>query len=184
MSKILIFFAEGFEEIEGLTVVDLCRRANLDISTVSVTESNKVVSSHNIPIITDKVISEVNFDEADMIVLPGGIPGTPNLAACQTLVDNLIKFNEQGKMLAAICAAPSVLGNNGILDGKKATCYPGFENELKGAEYVVAKSVVSENVITSCGMGGSIEFGLAIVAHYCGQEVAEDMAVKIRQVLD
>ena len=183
MSKILIFFAEGFEEIEGLTVVDLCRRAGLDIKTVSITDSNTVVSSHNIELKTDMLISEVDFESADMLVLPGGIPGTPNLAACDVLIKNLKSFNEQGKMLAAICAAPSVLGQLGILKEKEATCYPGFEEELMGAKFVNVKAVKSGNVITSCGMGGSIDFGLAIVEHYCGKNAADELAVKIRQVL-
>ncbi len=184
MKKILIFFADGFEEIEGLTVVDLCRRAKLDISTVSITDSNTVVSSHKIELKTDYTINQVNFDEADMIVLPGGIPGTPNLEACSLLIENVVKFNEQGKMLAAICAAPSILGHLGILKGKEAICYPGFEEELEGATIKNVKSVTSGNVITACGMGGAIDFGLDIVAHYQGQQAADDLAVKIRQVID
>lgn len=184
MNKILIFFADGFEEIEGLTVVDLCRRAKLDIKTVSITNSYEVTSSHKITLKTDMLISEVDFDGADMIVLPGGIPGTPNLAGCNILTDNLIKFHEQGKMISAICAAPSILGNLGILKDKEATCYPGFEDELTGAKFVKTKVVKSGNVITSCGMGASVDFGLEIVKHYQGEKAANELAVKIRQVLD
>lgn len=184
MNEILIFFADGFEEIEGLTVVDLCRRAKLNIATVSITDSDTVVSSHNIALKTDMLIKDVDFDSADMLVLPGGIPGTPNLESCKLLTDNLKKFNEKGKMLSAICAAPSILGHLGILDGKEATCYPGFEDELGGAVYKKVKALKSQNVITACGMGGSIDFGLEIVKHYQGEQAAHELAVKIRQVLD
>lgn len=183
MSKILIFFANGFEEIEGLTVVDICRRAKLDIETVSITDSYDVESSHKIKLKTDKLISEIDFEKADMIVLPGGIPGTPNLEANEILTDKIKKYNEQGKMLAAICAAPSILGHLGVLEGKEATCYPGYEDELYGAKYVHVKAVKSSNVITACGMGGSIEFGLEIVKHYAGEQIANDIASKTRFVI-
>ena len=176
MKKILIFFADGFEEIEGLTVVDLCRRAKLDISTVSITDSNTVVSSHKIELKTDYTINQVNFDEADMIVLPGGIPGTPNLEACSLLIENVVKFNEQGKMLAAICAAPSILGHLGILKGKEAICYPGFEEDLLGAKVSEDPVSVDGNAITSRGVGTAILFAGEIITYL-------DSAAKAKEIL-
>lgn len=180
MAKIYIFLADGFEEIEGLTVVDICRRARLDISTVSITDTNKVVSSHKIELRTDTLLNNINIDEADMLVLPGGLAGTNALMECSKLTDALVRFNDNKKMVAAICAAPSVLGVNGILKGKKATCYPGFEDKLLDATYEDVKVVKSENVITSCGMGASVDFGLAIVEHFCGNEKAQEIAKQIK----
>lgn len=180
MKKVYAFFAEGFEEVEALMVIDLLRRTKqLDVTTVSITDSNVVKGSHNIQVIADEVISNIDFEKGDMIFLPGGIPGTPNLGACQLLADNIVKYNEQGKLLAAICAAPSVLGQLGVLDGKKATCYPGFEDKLIGAE-VGGTVVTDKNVTTGKGLGVALEMGLELIKLLVDDETSEKIASAIQ----
>ena len=178
--KVFAFFAEGYEEIEALTVVDILRRADIEVKMVSVTDENEVMGAHGINVAMDNVINEIDFNEGDMIFLPGGIPGTPNLANCELLVKNIIKYNEEGKKLAAVCAAPSIYGNLGLLECKKATCYPGFEEELKGAIVVADRVVTDGNITTSRGMGTTIDLGLEIVKIYKGQEYADDLGKKIQ----
>ena len=136
MSKVYILVADGFEEIEGLTVVDLLRRARIDIKMVSITDTLKVVTSHNIEIRADVLLSDIinETELADMLVLPGGMKGTNNLKASSEVDSIIRKYREAGKYLAAICAAPTVYGEKGLLEGKKATCYPGLEDGLVGAE--------------------------------------------------
>ena len=176
MCKINVFFANGHEEIEGLTVIDIIRRAGLEVNVVSINEGLEVVGAHNITIKADKLLSEVDFEDGDMIVLPGGMPGTINLGNCEKLCEQIVKYNEEGKMIAAICAAPSVLGKLGVLQGKSATCYPGFEDQLEGAVKTNSDVVKSHNVITANGMGAAIEFGLAIIDHYLGKGKAKAIA--------
>lgn len=175
MAEVYIFFAEGFEEVEGLTVVDILRRAGINIHTVSITKSKMVTSSHRVTLKADMTFDQVPFEEADMLILPGGMPGTKNLLAHKELCNQLKEFYRQGKMLGAICAAPMVLGENGILEGKKAVCYPGFEEHLKGADIEVLEAVQDGNVITSRGLGTAIEFGLTIVSHFMGKEKADEI---------
>lgn len=176
MSKIAVFFAEGYEEIEALTVVDLCRRAGIETLMVGVTDDKCVTGSHKIPVIMDMGIASVDFASLDMIVLPGGMPGTRNLEGCELLMEQVDAFYAQGKGVAAICAAPSVLGHRGILKGKKACCYPSFEEHLEGAEVTFNSVEVEGNVITSRGMGCAIDFGLAIVEKYVGKDAADKLA--------
>ena len=183
MCKINVFFANGHEEIEGLTVIDLVRRAGLDVDIVSINETLEVVGAHNITIKADKLLNEVDFDNGDMIVLPGGMPGTINLGECKELCDQVLKYNSEDKMLAAICAAPSVLGELGVLKGKSATCYPGFEDKLKGAAHLNSGVVKSHNVITASGMGTAIDFALAIIEHYLGKGKANVIAEAIQYKL-
>lgn len=173
MSKVYIFFADGFEEIEGLTVVDLLRRANIDITTVSITASKEITGAHNIQVIADELFGESDYDNANMLVLPGGMPGTTHLLEHKKLRELLLRHNSDNKMIAAICAAPSVLGMNGILEGKKATCYPGFEDKLIGAIYTNEKVVKDKNVMTSKGLGTAIDFATSIIEHYQGEEAAD-----------
>lgn len=180
MSKVNIFFADGLEEIEGLTVVDLLRRAGIETTIVSIMNSLEINGSHGIKITADKMLKDVDFKNSDMIVLPGGLKGTNNLGNCKELVEQIKSYNKDGKMLAAICAAPSIFGENNVLDGKRATCYPGFEDKLKGASVVNAPVVKSQNVITSRGMGTSHNFGLAIVEHYLGKEKAKELAESVQ----
>lgn len=175
MSQIYVFLADGFEEVEGLTVVDLLRRAELDVTMVSIMDTVEIIGAHGIVVSADKVFEEVNFDDVDMLVLPGGMPGTKHLASHQGLAEKLKEFENANKMIGAICAGPMVLGMNGILDGKKATCYPGFEDQLKGATVVTQPVVTDENVITSRGVGTAIEFGLAIIEHFLGVDVTKNI---------
>jgi 4-methyl-5(b-hydroxyethyl)-thiazole monophosphate biosynthesis len=179
MAKTAIFLAEGFEEIEALTVVDLLRRAQIDITMVSVMGDQYVTGSHGIVVKADVLIGDYNFEEADMLILPGGMPGTTNLGECTTLTDQLLKFNQAERPLAAICAAPTVLGKLGILEGKKASCYPGCERDLKGALPQTDEVTVCDHITTSRGMGTAIPFGLAIIEHFQGPDAAKEMAQKI-----
>ncbi|MGN0204815.1 MAG: DJ-1 family glyoxalase III [Coprococcus sp.] len=179
MPNAAIFFADGLEEIEGLTVVDLFRRADIAIDIVSVTDEKTVAGAHNITIQADKILSELDFDAVDMLILPGGMPGTLNLGACEPLCRQLKLFNEQGKYVAAICAAPSVLGQLGILEGRAATCYPGFEKKLTGAITHENPVVVDGNIITSRGMGTAIEFAAELIALLKDRETAEKIKKSI-----
>lgn len=179
MKNIGIFFAEGYEEIEALTVVDMCRRAGINIQMVSVTGERMVTGSHKIAVEMDMLFEEVDFDGLDMIVLPGGMPGTLNLEAHAGLMARVDDFNREGRGLAAICAAPSILGHKGLLKGRKACSYPGFEKDLEGAEVVFDSVAVSDHVITSRGMGCAIDFSLAIISKLCGEEEAERLAKAI-----
>ena len=175
MSRVGIFLADGFEEIEGLTVVDILRRAGIDISMISINGKKKVTGAHGIALDTDEDIVQCDLDKLDMLVLPGGMPGTMNLAACEKLTEALKKADQEKRGIAAICAAPSVLGACGILNGKKATCHPGFEEKLTGASVSYDNVVTDGNVITSRGMGTVIDFGLAIVSYFGSEELVEDV---------
>ena len=179
MPKTAIFLADGFEEIEALTVVDLLRRANIEISTVSIMGRKNVTGSHNITVEADALLEETDFDSLDMLILPGGMPGTTNLADCKALTDKIKEFDEKDKMLCAICAAPTVFGKLGILKGKKACCFPGREDDLLGADVQTSSVTKDGHFITSRGMGTAIDFGLAIIEHYQGSDAATSMASKI-----
>ncbi len=179
MSKVYVFLADGFEMIEGLTVVDIMRRAKIDVVTVSIKDRKKVKSSHNVFIAADKTFEEVDFEDADMLVLPGGMPGTTNLGAYEPLTELLKKFYKEGRKIAAICAAPSVFGKLGFLEGRKATSYPGFEEELLGAEIVEDAVVTDGNVTTSRGMGTAIDFALNLTAQLTDADTAEKIAKSI-----
>lgn len=176
---IAVFFANGYEEIEALTVVDLTRRAGIETWMVSITDEKTVTGSHGITVSMDKTLSEVNFEEVDMIVLPGGMPGTLNLEACKPLMEKVKEFDANGKYISAICAAPTVFGHLGLLKGKKACCYPSMEDGLVGAEVTFEPTAVADHILTSRGMGTAIDFGLQIIARFQGQEAADEMAAKI-----
>lgn len=161
--KAAIFLAEGFEEIEAVATIDVLRRGGLDLTIASVKESKEVTGSHGITIIAEQLFNEMYFDAFDMLILPGGMPGTKNLRAHIELCELLLRFYQENKVLCAICAAPSILGELGILDGKKATCYPGFEGALKGCEVLDQPVVASGRIITGKGAGVAIQFGLEIL---------------------
>ncbi len=176
MSKVYVFMADGTEEVEALTVVDLLRRAGVAVTTVSVMEREEIVSSHNIGIRTDEMFGASDYADGDMLVLPGGMPGTTHLKEHEGLQKILKKYEKDGKYLAAICAAPSVLGSNGLLSGKQAICYPGFEEQLDGAE-IVNKNVVHDGqFITSKGLGTAIDFSLTLIEILAGSEAAANVA--------
>jgi 4-methyl-5(b-hydroxyethyl)-thiazole monophosphate biosynthesis len=180
MGKVYLFLANGFEEIEGLTVVDLLRRVGIEISMVSITGEKYVMGSHGIKIETDELFENLDYADSDMLVLPGGMPGTSHLSEHLGLTALLKEFNQKGKMIGAICAAPSILGINGILEGKTVTCYPGYEAKLVGANISTGKTEVDSNIITSKGMGTSIDFALAIVEYLKDLETANKLAEVIQ----
>ena len=166
-----IFLDNGFEEIEAITTIDLLRRANIALTTVSVTGVESVLGAHNIAVKADQLFQNVDFADAEMLILPGG---ATNLYACKPLCELLLQHDEQGKLIAAICAAPAVLGQLGILQGKQATCYPGFEHYL-GESYVGGLVVESKNVITAKGPGLSSDFAFCIIEKLVGSEVADQV---------
>ena len=159
MSKIAVFFAEGYEEVEALAVVDLCRRAGIEVSMVSVSGDHFVRGSHGINVEMDALLEEVEFDELDMLVLPGGKPGTPNLEACEPLMKQLDAFYEAGKYITAICAAPSIFGHRGFVKNRRACSYPTAESQLAGACVTKGPVEIADHVITSRGMGTAVDFG-------------------------
>ncbi|MCM1123013.1 MAG: DJ-1/PfpI family protein [Eubacterium sp.] len=179
MSRAAVFFGTGYEEIEALTVVDILRRAGVDTDMVSIMGERSVAGSHGIKVEMDSLIGEVDFDKIDVIVLPGGMPGTKNLEACEALMDQVDAFVSKGKIVAAICAAPSILGHRGLLRGKKACSYPAFESHLEGAQVLQEPAVTDGNIITGRGMGAAIPFGLAILEKLQGAEAARQMAETI-----
>ena len=175
MKTIIVFLADGFEEIEALTPVDILRRAGLSVKTVSVMDEQVVAGAHGVPVMADVMFDEVNAEDAEMILLPGGLPGATNLDAHQGLSQMILDFAKEEKPLAAICAAPLVFGNRGLLEGKKATCYPGFETYLKGAQYTAALVEKDGNFITGKGPGAAMEFAFAIVEKYCGIDKVNEL---------
>lgn len=177
MSKVNVFFATGYEEIEALTVVDILRRAGIETNMVSVTGEMAVTGAHGIEVKMDKVFEP--SDEADMLVLPGGMPGTLNLLAHEGLTSKVKDYYAQGKYIAAICAAPTVFGKLGLLKERRATCYPGMEDELYCEEALSDAVVMDGKIITSRGMGTAIDFALALLAVLKDDDVAADMAEKI-----
>ena len=180
MAKIAICMADGCEEIEALTVVDVIRRAQMEIVMLSVGGSRKVTGSHGIAFETDDLIDNVNWDEIDGIVLPGGMPGTTNLDTSDAVARALEFAKAHDLLICAICAAPSVLGHKGLLSGKEAICFPGFESELSGA--TLSKNFVCRdgNIITAKGMGVATEFALAIASALAGVEAAEKVRAAIQ----
>ncbi len=179
MGKAFVFLADGFEEIEGLTVVDLLRRAGIETQMVSVMGSLKITGSHGIQVNADVLFEDMNDLDTELYVLPGGMPGTKHLAAHKALGKLLQNAASSGKIVAAICAAPSVLGGLGLLKDRRATSYPGFEEQLVGAELSEDQVVVSGNIITSRGMGTAIPFGLELIAQLKDRAAADKVADSI-----
>lgn len=179
MSKVLAFFADGLEMVEGLSVVDVLRRARVEVEIVSIKPELEVTSSHQVKIVCDKSIDDVDFEGADMIFLPGGMKGTQNLDACEKLRKEILSFYENGKYLAAVCAAPTIYGRMGLLKGKRATCYPGLEEDLIGAEKTTNEVEKDGNMITSRGLGTSIALGLELISVLCGEGKSHEIAKQI-----
>lgn len=175
-----IFFADGFEEVEAIATLDVIRRAGIEIKSVGVGKKN-IKGSHGIEIICDTVDSEIIPDNnLSGIILPGGMPGTTNLLNNNT-VNNFIDFCAYNKLLlAAICAAPMILGKKGLLNERKAICFPGFEDELQGAEISEEFVCTDGNIITAKGMGSAVNFGLAITAYFNGDSVAETLKLSLQ----
>ena len=160
---IYTFLATGFEDIEALAPVDIMRRAGLPVETVSIFDEHVVVSAHGVGVVADRLIEDINFDDAQLLFLPGGLPGATNLDACPSLREGLRRHFEAGRPIAAICAAPLVLGHLGLLDGRRATCYPGFETELGQADYTAALVEQDGQFVTGKGPGAAFALGYALV---------------------
>ena len=177
--KVLIFLVDGFEEIEAMAPIDLLRRAGITADTVSINENNKVTSSRKITVLTDKTIDEINFENYEMIVLPGG-PGTENYMKSEKLLEKLKEFSINRK-LGAICAAPTILSALGILNGKQAICFPACEPDLiKDGAIIVNQDVVKDNnIITSRGAGTAIDFSLALIEVLLGKNKSHEIRKEI-----
>ena len=174
MKKCAIFLAKGFEECEALITVDVLRRAGLTIDMISMEEECQVESSHGVFIVADKLWKEIDVVMYDALILPGGMPGTKHLGENEELTEALLSANAEGKCLCAICAAPSIFGKLGILEGKKYTCFPGFEGDY-GAKHLEDKVVKDGSIITAKGMGATIEFASCIVETLVNKEKAEEI---------
>lgn len=179
MKHVYAFLADGLEEIECLAVVDILRRAGVEVTMVSIMGGLEVTGAHGIRIGCDRLIGEIDFDAADVLFLPGGLPGTTYLSECALLTNNVVRFFEEGKRIAAICAAPSIFGTLGLLQGKRATCYPGFEDKLKGAVVTGEPVVTDGNVTTAKGMGAAFDLGLELVSLLVDEETAEKLGKAI-----
>lgn len=175
--KILVPLAQGFEMVEALSVVDVFRRAGAHVDLVTITGNRQVISSHGVPVVTDKYISDCVSEQYDLIVLPGGIPGSENLAASAALKNLLKRQNDAGRLYGAICAAPAlVLGGQGLLEGKDATCHPLFVEHLPSQEHTDKSVVVDKNCVTARGAGASIEFSLKLLEILMGADKKEEVA--------
>ncbi|MCH5216290.1 MAG: DJ-1/PfpI family protein [Muribaculaceae bacterium] len=175
--KSYLFLAEGFEEIEALTVVDVLRRAGIPVYTVSITDNYEVSGAHSIPVKADLLFAEADFSEIDWLILPGGMPGAVNLHDFDPLNAMLKRQNDAGGKIAAICASPAVvLAPLGVLDGKNVTCYPGFEEMIQNARFVSGPVVQDGNIITANGPAAAMPFALAIVSANYGKDCSEELA--------
>lgn len=179
MSKVYLFLADGFEEVEALTAVDILRRGGAEVKTVSIMEGLTIKGAHSINVEADLMFDKKGYEDADMLVLPGGGKGTQNLKDHKALNGLLIKAEADGKYIAAICAAPSVLGLAGILDGKKAVCYPGFELQLIGATIGDENVVRDGKIITSRGAGTAMDFALKLLEVLEGEETMKRVKAEI-----
>jgi 4-methyl-5(b-hydroxyethyl)-thiazole monophosphate biosynthesis len=175
MKGVNIYLAEGFEEIEAITVVDVLRRAEIEVRLVSITGRKEVVGAHNVTIIADELFENIDNLSAEMLILPGGMPGTRYLGEHSGLRKVITDFAENSKYIAAICAAPSILGRLGLLDKRKAVCYPGFEEALKGAVIGEEMVVQDGSFITSKGPGTAVYFALHLVELLIDEETAEEL---------
>lgn len=177
---IYVFLADGFEMIEALTPVDILKRAGLEVKTVSV-KGDTVTSSHGVKVTPDIKIEDIeDIDDVKALVLPGGMPGTLNLQSTPSLIDLIKECNAQEKYICAICAAPLILGEMGLLKGKNATCYPGFEEKLKGAVIKSDKVVKDSNIITAKGAGAALDFAFKIVEELVSADKALEIASSIQ----
>ena len=179
MGKVFAFLADGSEETELLAVVDILKRGGQEVLLVSASGKKDVISAHQIKIRADFEFAEVNCRDADLLFLPGGMPGTRNLGAHLGLLNALREAHEENRRIGAICAAPSILGNLGILEGKKATCFPGFEPELGGAVYTKQGVVTDGNITTARGLGYALDMGIELL----GLMTDKTLACQIKEAI-
>lgn len=176
MKKIAVHLADGFEEIEALTIIDILRRAELEVLSVSINNNKLVKGAHGIKVEADALFDDINYNTIDMIILPGGMPGTLNLEAHEELKKKVIEFDIDEKWIGAICAAPSILGKMAMLEDREATCYPGFEKYMLGTKLSKESVVVDRNIITSRGPATAIDFSLKLVELLISKEKADELA--------
>ncbi|MDE5783944.1 MAG: DJ-1/PfpI family protein [Prevotella sp.] len=183
MAKVYVFLANGFEDIEALIPVDVLRRGGVEVVTVSVVEGSQIVeTSHRVQIMADAMFGDCDFSDADLLVLPGGMPGASNLNNHEGVRQALLKQNAAGKRVAAICAAPLVLGGLGILRGKQATCYPGFEQTLEGATYTGELCTTDGNVTTGEGPAAAFPFAYELLKQLKDADTAHQVATGMRYI--
>ena len=181
MSKMAVFLADGVEEIEALTPVDMCRRAGIEVRTVSIMDTKEIKGSHGITFFADELFEAGAYGDCDLLMLPGGGLGTENLEKHEGLLEEIKKAEAEGRYLAAICAAPRILGKLEMLKGKNATCYPGNERFMKGARYhAELKAVTDGKIITARGMGAALGFGTQIIMALCGGDKAEEILETVK----
>lgn len=179
--KVLLFLATGFEETEAVTTIDILRRAKLTVTTVSIQHEKAVIGAHNITLMADALFDDVDFEQYDAIVLPGGMPGTLHLSEHKGLTEQILRYAKNPKKtIAAICAAPSIFGKLGLTKHRKVTCYPGFEPYLTDARISRRPAVRDQNMITGDGMGHACYFALEIVEYLCGPTQASIVAADIK----
>lgn len=179
--KVYVFLADGFETVEAMAPIDIMRRAGLEVVTVSIMETVAVTSAQQVMVMADVLFEDVaSFGDDELLVLPGGMPGADYLDKCEPLRRLLVAHNGKGKPIAAICAAPMVLGHLGLLRGRRATCYPGFETHLDGADYTAELVTHDGPITTACGPGAAMAFGYALVAQLLSEEVAEELREGMR----
>lgn len=176
MAKVYEFLADGSEEVESLIPLDIMRRAGVEFFTVSINGSNTITSSHGVAITTDLVFEDCDFSDADLLMLPGGLPGADNLDAHEGVRRALLEQAAKGKLVAAICAAPKVLGSLGLLKGKRATCYPGFEKFMEDASYTHELCTVDGNIITGEGPAATFPYAYTLLSILKGEAVAGQIA--------
>jgi 4-methyl-5(b-hydroxyethyl)-thiazole monophosphate biosynthesis len=177
MNKVIVFLCDGYEEIELVTIVDVLRRGGVDVQLAVIGDETGIRGAHNMLLAYDEFLNNINLDEVKMVVLPGGMGGTNAMKASKSVEEVVKKFiNDENKIVAAICAAPTALGKFGVLEGRKATCYPGLEGELTGAQVVDADVVVDGNLITSRGPATAMPFALELLKTLKGKETAETVA--------
>jgi len=172
---IYLHLAKGFEEIEAVTVADILRRAGVLIQTVSIEKDLEVTGAHNITIKADLIFEDADYEACEMMIFPGGMPGTTNLLNHRELIETMVRFAVSGKPVAAICAAPMIFGQTGLVAGKRATIFPGMEDELTGATVSSDRVVIDGNIITSKGPGTAMEFALALVGILKGEKIQEEL---------
>lgn len=176
MDKVYEFIATGSEEIESLIPLDVMRRGGVEFLTVSITGSKTVEMAHGAKVEADLLFEEADFSDADLLMLPGGLPGADNLNAHEGVGKALLEQNEKGKLIAAICAAPQVFGSLGLLKGKRATCYPGFEKFMSGATYTHELCTVDGNVVTGEGPAATLPYAYRLLSMLKGEAVADQIA--------
>lgn len=176
MAKVYVFLADGFEDVEALATVDILRRGGVDVKTVSIKDGTAVNTAHGVTVMADMTFGQADLADADMLVLPGGMPGATNLNGHEGVRDALLEQDRKGGKIAAICAAPMVLGNLGLLKGRRATCYPGFEKYLEGAQYTADLFTTDGNITTGEGPAATFPFAYELLATLTDEATAHEVA--------